>query len=1038
MKKTFLILFLALCFISPFSRVSQGASYGYYMDLFYKDLKDDAVNNLIFYLESAHLSYLESPEPIDALDLIPSFQIYKGISKGFVNSGVLSLLRGEHSTAYFYFSVVFRIDPNNQKVNYYLSQLNALQEGVIEDIILLNEDSFDLQEATKEELVKFAKKPLKAMTKDVLKREEEAEKSSQIPTKIIDTNRNVHKVSSKPFPAKATVTDKILNTIYEDNEHRVSSFMSTYIKKTKVQFNDTSTEKDVVKIDFKPIIRMDNILWNKQPNTEISVEVFKDIVLEGNDIRRFVIITEGIVSLDRLTPNRIHIKGLKKGSSLVHIWDSRGRWTFNINIVLPTIHALDESKESFKKDGIEYSKSFQFVQSTNWSSFYLGDSVNSLKRQSLIFRNWFGIYGETPYGDLDASVLYNKFSGSTERTQQTIGLKNGKIWKFRNFSIRLGDMSKRFSDLTLPGKFMRGVLWDAYTDDRRIYYTYFRGKEKAYSVRSTGGKGLQRSVIEGVRVVLNPDNKQSNYAVNFVRVRDQKNNPEIKKRVFSLETNQKVRDWTVYSEIGTDEDTVSLNLRAHLKRKKDAINVSFRKISKGYRTVVGRPGKSGEVGILTRYERHEKLWSMNADLDVYRDYEENILSGSHKSNSINFDFRTSTNITIDKETRLLSALYFIHTPQLLSPVTNFRLYNTLTRKFRIWHEKYLLASVKHSYQRNRFKRISKANFDRNAIQLGIRLPIWKRINYFLSYEQSFVNRVSVNKTSTPSVMRTGLSYSKALNSKTSFNGNITYTDEEDTEDDFSFLSGTDDLRSSVGIVYSPTRNIQMFLNGSFRTVWREASDEKSFNEVDVRMGVKSTWDTFLRWNPRGYVRGLVYIDSNDNGQYDKGEKGVENVMIDVGTQKVITNQFGWYYAKIKAKKVVANINVESLPKGYFLTTEKRKDIVIEAHRTSYVSFGVKSQTLIKGFAFVDENDNDVFDPNETPVSYIRVSLDDNMKQMTDIRGRYNFGDLTAGRYTIKVDLSTIPLKYLPKKKLSNSIFVREGASFQHHIPLKRK
>src|SRR6185295_11438313 len=115
----------------------------------------------------------------------------------------------------------------------------------------------------------------------------------------------------------------------------------------------------------------------------------------------------------------------------------------------------------------------------NWSAFYIGNNPKNLHRTSLAYTQFVGTYGGTPYGDFDASANFFKFAESTENTGRAIGLTNGKIGPFKDFTIRGYDTYSRFSDLTLPGRYFRGGLIDAYAFSHGIRYTYLRGQDRA-------------------------------------------------------------------------------------------------------------------------------------------------------------------------------------------------------------------------------------------------------------------------------------------------------------------------------------------------------------------------------------------------------------------------------------------------------------------------------------------------------------------------------------------------------------------------------
>jgi hypothetical protein len=156
----------------------------------------------------------------------------------------------------------------------------------------------------------------------------------------------------------------------------------------------------------------------------------------------------------------------------------------------------------------------------------------------------------------------------------------------------------------------------------------------------------------------------------------------------------------------------------------------------------------------------------------------------------------------------------------------------------------------------------------------------------------------------------------------------------------------------------------------------------------------------------------------------------------MGYKKTVkTNKFGWYFTKVAAKKIIVDLDAASLPAGYFISTADIHQIDIDQFKTQYASFGVTSQTALRGLVFVDTNNNRLYDSNEDLVGGAKIILDGEMTRTTDHQGGYSFSNIMPGEHDISIDVNSLPLQYLPKIKVKAKIILKEGATLNYLIPL---
>lgn len=782
------------------------------------------------------------------------------------------------------------------------------------------------------------------------------------------------------------------------------------------------------------VIEMNDDLWSKQPNTLIEIELNKSVILRGQNIERYLAVTEGFLDIERLNRNEIRVNSKKIGSTFLHVWDDKGRWTVNVTGILPRIFA--EAAQLKGADAAEtYVQPFKFEYSNTWDSFYRGNRIPEMERQSLTFRQWTGVYGETPYGEFDASANFYKFADTTERVGERIGLTNGKLGPFKDFTIRGRDTSVYTSPLTVPGRAYRGGLLEAYAFHHLLRYNVFAGQDRAsYLFVSPGAVDERDSFIEGSSATLFPDTDHT-YSFNYARAYGEARDPALKEKVYSIESAHLFGDFYIDGEMATDEDKKARLVNTLLDKDVWAMRVNFRDLEPNFRTITGRPSGSGEVGGNVRMVYTPGMYNVTSNLDVYRDREQ---FNPERYDDANFDSGLSVGVPLSESSRLTSSVFYSDTPQLLSPRKSLRLANTYNRIFRLYNGRNLTTFVGTSYQKNRFEFSPASEFDRTGVVAGFRLPLFDQLACFTNYDYSWVKEIESGNKTEPNVLTSGLSYLRTFTPKLSGDFNLIYRNEEESEGDFSFLAGEDSLRGDVSFSYRPKPDVEVFLDGSLRNVWVENPDSEAFNDADVRVGVRSAWDMPFSWNPTGIIYGKVYKDLNGNKLYDADEPGVEKIVVKVGKTQAVTNENGEYKTKLKAKEAVVAIDINSIPQGYFFATDGSQKIVIEHLGMMEANFGLTTRTSIYGVIYVDMNANARLDPADKTVPEVRMILDEATTVYSGIDGTYSFENITPGKHIVKLDIQSVPIAYLPMIRLKNEIEVTEGTTYILNVPLKKK
>ncbi|UCD16049.1 MAG: pilus assembly protein N-terminal domain-containing protein [Candidatus Omnitrophota bacterium] len=756
------------------------------------------------------------------------------------------------------------------------------------------------------------------------------------------------------------------------------------------------------------------------------------IIKSEGAIKRFLVVSPERVTAERADASSIVIKSKGLGSTFLHVWDEEGRWTFNVKIT-PYRRYIEQKRTWQDFPG------FKFKYGSNWRQYYRGDSFKLMERRSLGFNQSAKISGPTPYGDLNAFMKWSRLKKKQEVTGYSVGLSDGHLFGFDDFSIQGFDVRESFSPLTLPGKSLYGVTFNSPAFDNKLSYTLVYGKERPsyYGFISPGVSSEEDSYIEGVRIGLFPD-EQNKFFFNYARGYGGGRQDYLEDKVFSLQSRHRFDNLSLSSEIASDQDRIAANFSSDLRLDKLNLRFSFYDVEKDFVTITGRPPNRGKIGSRfgAGWRPTDKL-SLSSNLNMYKD---RLNFNPDKRGELNYEWDSSLNYYLDQTSDISGSIYYTYTPGLYSPQRNLRASSTYNKRFNLgfFGDRRLSSYLGYSYQKNRSPLSPSSDYDRNGLLSGLRLALTEDISYFLRYNYSYVKEIQSGDVGHPSVMITGLDFRRKFSPSLSSNLRFSYRDEEKTDSRHSFLSGQDSLEGSIGLTYRPSPDAEFFLNGGVRNVWAENPDSSKYIEANFRLGTRLSWDNFFRWAPKTVIEGAVFKDANANGIQDEGEEGIADVKVTVGPNQVSADKEGKFKTVVKVKSLVANVDFSTIPEGYILTTPLSIKVDTSHGGVKKINFGLSKRSGIYGVVFYDVNDDGKLDTKDIPIAGAKITLDGKKATFTNSRGVYFFANIVMGKHTVQIDVNSLPLEYLPKISIKKDIEITEEATYSHHIPLRRR
>ncbi|MEI6437822.1 MAG: pilus assembly protein N-terminal domain-containing protein [Candidatus Omnitrophota bacterium] len=797
-----------------------------------------------------------------------------------------------------------------------------------------------------------------------------------------------------------------------------------------------------VAVAAKPVKRLDrvtidDILGANPAKPSIRLDTGSSVVIEGKDILRFLVVDPGFFTVKAEGRDQIRVEGLKWGSSFLHVWDQRGRTTLYVEVFLP--HAYETPEAPQTAAIVEHAPPFRMRYTLDNGSFYSGRDMTHLRRGSSTIQESVAIDGETPYGALDASLSATGFDPIVEIPTYTLGLSHIPLKGTDDLNARVFDGYRSLSPLTLPGARLRGEFVDVRAFENMVGVSLSHGGYlPSISSLSPGLTTTRDSFIDAVSVSLFPVSTQHRYTLNYATGYGTEREPYLTRKVYSLQGEQKAGPFDLNAELARDDRTTAS--LAGIKWANGLVHqgVNFRNINKEFTTITASPSNQGEIGATWTTNTSTDKFSAGSFVDVYQD---RLYPNADDPQALNYDTNAHIAIPLGQYSWDTSGRY-VTTPGQASPRTYAGVDTRLSRGFPVWGGRRGTGYIGASDQLSRFEFSPASEYDRNGVTAGVQVPLTRSISGFANYEYSWLYEKLTSDTFHPAVMNAGLAYNANLTENLVTNLGLTYRNELNVKGANSFLAGEDSVAASAGLTYTPKKDVTLFCDSRMRSVWSQVPDGPSYNDLDLRFGMRMAWGLGLAFDPQGTVAGFVFKDRDGNKEFTPdiggvaGDEGLPGIKVRIGDQVAVTDARGWFSMPVRARRALVAPVMESLPQGFVFSTAAFAKVDITQGRTKRVDFGLTTQSGIYGVAFVDVNGNGLPDQNDHFIAGVKVLMDGKAAQATDSRGAYFFKNVMDGKHTLTIDMSALPAGYIPLVKVKSEVDVAEGTTYIFHIPLK--
>lgn len=801
---------------------------------------------------------------------------------------------------------------------------------------------------------------------------------------------------------------------------------------TKISLSQQARE------EIPPLIMI--ILEEGRQEEEIPLELIKttgEAIVRGQGIQRFLATMDNIVEVERISNDELKIRGQDYGFTYLHLWDNRGRWTLAINTISKSAKARASGDEIYLEE--ERVESFRIRYGLNSELSETGRRlyVRELRKQSYRLEHFLEIYGPSPYGDLNFFTQIERLNHRQNMTELSLWLENGRWRNFKGFSLDLFDFRPTSSNLAYSGTNLRGVNFSSPAFKNLIEYSLFWGKEAQgrYGPLTPDLATPKNSYVEGANLRVNLNKKNSVVAHAYKAYGNQRTSG-VPGQALSAEFRNRLGKTNSTYEIAHDMERIAQRFRSNFNAQNYNLGFSFRNIDKNYQTITGRPGSSGEFGGTLSFSSRptEKIY-LSSSIDSYlnhlnpnplEDDEWNINTNS----SLSYNFSDNTVGTLSS--------YNYFNRGYLSP--------TLSRTYGFGINHRIPELNKLSLYGNYYEGFYKSynspasNYLSHRLLTGARIDIWKDFYLYARKEFTVIEEVTPGKTFHPHAFESGVGHSlQVFDTPWYIDHTFRYRKEDvNPGSTLSFLSGDDYIEGTQEIRYAPTNLFECYFNTRIRNVW---AYDKENNRVDLnlRSGMRYTWDTKLKWHTVGGIKGYVFKDLNNDGIRNSNEYGIPGVELHLaGTKEIaLTNYNGYYEFKgVRARKTAVSVETITLPKNYVLTTNYFQQLTLVPGLAARADFGASTSTGIAGTVFIDKNSDGELQSGEAGVANVTIILDNGAeKTKTNSQGYYFFPETTSGSHKVELALDTLPINLIPQVPVFTEIQVSEGESYKYDIPV---
>ena len=760
------------------------------------------------------------------------------------------------------------------------------------------------------------------------------------------------------------------------------------------------------------------------PQIILSINDIKDYTFDG--FRNFELTTSGIVDVQNLPNGTLRVKAIASGTTFMYVWDSKGRSTLQFQVTGLAPNAITNFRPGYNPSGNEFiyhsSLSSQYANG-QWISPFWNQDLSS----SVPFSNqseWRTIlHATTNSNSISDSNNYAPFSSNTSFDQVL------SYYKTRHTTIAAGDVSYDAGELSLIGFPLRGGSFQLYSSENRDQLQVFGGLNRP-EFRSNNLFNDPSSDLLGI-VGTKELFPNVSLRTSFLYLNQPTNNISFPGETYQNDyvadagifTHPLSEEITVEGEFGKSKDDNAYRGLVEYRPYWGRMLLSFKQIGENYvnPSTFFLLKNYRETNFITEYQPTKKL-GFNFDYGLSQFGDDPGIGNSAidvNSFTLNSIYQKSENTTY------VSGINVIKTFSDTSPQEYEKADFIYQRFYRQNNDQFYAEFFgQHSKQNYASEFTSKAG---GGVDTRYTKNFSRIFQMYLQNELQ-ISQVHTNLIAATSpdyvetILTTGPALNYILRNKTLSGGFFYNLTVQGAFDDSSNL-----LQPFVSFYYNPSQALSVGTRVNYNQDFgNNYYYLQILAEMIYRFGSRVPDTILSTFIPSAQITGIVFIDSNGDGQYESDEKLIQNFSSQLNNEEPITSKDGTFTYKPDSGKNTFSVSLPPEYKNYQFSIANPVSMDLFSRENKTLYFGISQRIALNGKVIV-YHDSLTTDASGFEGAKIQITGNNFTTTISSSSsGVFNVFVPTAGTYHIKLFDMDLPVGYKSIGSTDIDVKVQEG------------
>ncbi|HAR64535.1 MAG TPA: hypothetical protein DCS13_13815 [Candidatus Margulisbacteria bacterium] len=745
-----------------------------------------------------------------------------------------------------------------------------------------------------------------------------------------------------------------------------------------------------------------------------AITINKDKIYVIADVSKYLIQDESIVSATYNDNKKsVSIYGSRLGSTILHVWSSEKRRSYKVIVKRPEIVRRGSTGKGDLQPGFKFGIS---------AGRKIGESESKITANRYEYISDYYVldgYGNTNYGFMQSQIGYkvNKEAAGTARSVSSVKLSFQK----ESTKFTFGDQTLRYSEFVLPFQAIQGITYATKYGISNVNISYganrygWWGKDNYRDERPT-------QYFLGLNV-LTPFDRD--FSIGFATVmKSEKNLP--RSLVLGLYGNYRLnKNIDTLGELAVNGRRLAGKIGLNYENSGFFINSAYRNASQGYKAVNDFISYNGIRGLyLNSGYKYNDYLTFSSSVDQYVDTQ-------YDRNYNNQDINTTTYFNYNNW-GFTHSLWRQNRGNFLGSGIgqgqNYELsYLAPVQKTRVYI-KYTPSSFEENVSSNQ-------DYSMSSSIAGFQYGLFAGASVVV--EKQWNSRSGNRDSFSPQSLRAYLSMPQLRLATTPFYLDVYARYQDDYDTSFRVVQNYSLLRSRIE--WRNAADQRIYLEGNIKNVNGDKDLSIDRRVTEYTFGMTMFLDSGVHLSTGyGKIKGSVFIDNDGDGVMSASETGFEGIKVRLSDGNVaVTDVNGAFsFNNVNGANVDIYIEPEVLRSEYIFTTLDRRTVYFNSNQDQSISFGLSSKSLVQGIVFLDQNNNNIYDPGEPLISGVRVQVKGVDACKSDENGAFIINSVPSGKQVFTVDMFTVPEDYSVYGSLSREINVNPGEKVQIYLPLR--